>query len=155
MVWDCVWGVRWRWSRHEKRSPVCLLVPGCLAQRKQSDFSFLNFLWTHSHELAHGFLKSVCNCQPCSHIRHKSHMYFRKVAGLFCMCFPPLLPALSYVWQDSGCARSSPLPLSSCRADSSAGPSLTQLHLSALLVTWHFLWTQLPLMALPSSSPSL
>lgn len=101
MVWDCVWGVRWGGSRHETRSPVCLLVPGYLAQRKQSDFSFLNFLWTHSHKLAHGFLKSVCNCPPCSHIRHKNPYVFQESGWSLLYVFSSLLPALSYVWQDS------------------------------------------------------
>lgn len=78
----------------------------------------------------------------------KTHMYFRKASGLFCMCFSSLHPALSHVWQDSGYVWSPRVPLSPCRVASPAGPSFTQLHFSALLVTWNFLWPQLPLMVL-------
>lgn len=79
-------------------------------------FPFLNSVWTHSYKLAHGFLKSVCNCQSCSHIRHKTPSVFRESCwSLLC---PFLLPILCSLLFDEtpglcrGCA-GSPLSLHS------------------------------------------
>lgn len=136
-------GVRWGGSRHETRPSVCLLVPiepGYLAQRKQPDFSFLNFLWTHSRKLAHGFLKSVCNCQPCSHVRHKNPDVFQGSGWslLYVFFLPTPCPLLCLT-----------------RLGLSGVPGFPFLPAEQTLLLGHhslsftsFLWPQLPLMVL-------
>lgn len=93
-------------------------------RESNQDFPLWTLFEPTPYKPAHGFLKSVCNCQPCSHVRHKNPSAFRTAIGLLCIWFLSSTLALS-------CAGGDAKDLSLCRVDSPNGSS--------------FMWASLPL----------